>query len=133
MSFICDTREKNLSTVHRLINCKLRIRRSGIKSGINPGLCLTRLAIIESGEYLSISVSSKVGLDMNHSAKAYAVSICLICALATPALAQPPDPVNSDDNANTAVGSYTLWNVQPDEGGCHNTASGYVALFSLTT
>jgi hypothetical protein len=70
---------------------------------------------------------------MNHSAKAYSVWICLLSAVATSALAQPPDPVTSDSLANTAMGSSALLNVNTDEGGCHNTASGEDALYSDTS
>jgi len=68
---------------------------------------------------------------MNHSAKAYGAMICLICAMATPALAQqPPDVVVSDSMANTAMGTDALLNVNLDESGCHNTATGENALYS---
>lgn len=71
---------------------------------------------------------------MNHSAKALAMSICLISAMTTPALAQqPPDPVNSDSLANTAMGTDALLNVDLAESGCHNTASGEDALYSDTS
>ncbi|MGO9933474.1 MAG: tail fiber domain-containing protein [Steroidobacteraceae bacterium] len=70
---------------------------------------------------------------MNHSAKAYSVLICLISAMATPALAQqPPDLVTSDSLENTAVGTDALLNLSDDESGCHNTASGADALYSDT-
>jgi hypothetical protein len=71
---------------------------------------------------------------MNHSAKAYSVLICLISAMAAPALAQqPPDPVTSDSLANTAMGTNALLHVNLDESGCHNTASGEDALYSDTS
>jgi hypothetical protein len=71
---------------------------------------------------------------MNHSGKAYSTLICLISALATPALAQqPPDLVKSDDLANTAMGTNALLHVNLDESGCHNTASGDDALYSDTS
>ena len=68
---------------------------------------------------------------MNHSAKACSVLICMICAMATSALAQqPPDPVTSDSLANTAMGSNALLNINLAESACHNTAIGKDALFS---
>ena len=71
---------------------------------------------------------------MNYSAKAFSVLICLISAMATPALAQqPPDVVTSDSMANTAMGTDALLNVNLDESGCHNTASGADALYSDTS
>jgi hypothetical protein len=71
---------------------------------------------------------------MNYSAKAYSVLICLISAMATPALAQqPPDPVTSDSLANTAMGTDALLHVDLDESGCHNTATGEDALYSDTS
>jgi hypothetical protein len=71
---------------------------------------------------------------MNRSATACSVLICLIFAMATPALAQqPPDVVVSDGMANTAMGTNALFNVNLDESGCHNTASGEYALFSDTS
>jgi Chaperone of endosialidase len=71
---------------------------------------------------------------MNHSAKAYSVLICLMCAVATSALAQqPPDLVKSDSLANTAMGTNALLHVNLDESGCHNTASGEDALYSDTS
>jgi trimeric autotransporter adhesin len=79
------------------------------------------------------SAPSKVGLKMDHSAKAYSALIYLISAMATPALAQqPPDLVTSDSLANTAMGSNALLNVNLSENGCHNTASGENALYSDT-
>jgi hypothetical protein len=54
--------------------------------------------------------------------------------MATPALAQqPPDVVTSDSMANTAMGTDALLNVNLDESGCHNTASGADALYSDTS
>jgi len=71
---------------------------------------------------------------MIHSAKAYSALICLISAMATPALAQqPPDVVTSDSLANTAMGTNALLHVNLDESGCHNTASGDDALYSDTS
>ncbi len=71
---------------------------------------------------------------MNHSAKALAASIFLICAMMTPALAQqPPDLVISDSLANTAMGTDALLHVNLAEIGCHNTASGKNTLFSDTS
>jgi hypothetical protein len=71
---------------------------------------------------------------MNHSAKTYPVLICLIAAMATPALAQqPPDTVQSDSLANTAMGLDALLHVNLSESGCHNTASGADALYSDTS
>jgi hypothetical protein len=71
---------------------------------------------------------------MNHSAKTYPVLICLIAAMATPALAQqPPDTVQSDSLANTAMGLDALLHVNLSESGCHNTASGEDALYSDTS
>ena len=71
---------------------------------------------------------------MNHSAKAYSVSICLLSAIATSALAQqPPDLVKSDSMSNTAMGSNALFNVKLSESACHNTASGQDALYSDTS
>jgi hypothetical protein len=71
---------------------------------------------------------------MNYSAKAYSVLVCLISAMATPALAQqPPDTVTSDSMANTAMGTGALLHVNLDENGCHNTASGEDALYSDTS
>jgi hypothetical protein len=71
---------------------------------------------------------------MNYSAKLFAVLICLISAMTTPALAQqPPDPVKSDSLANTAMGTDALLNVDLSESGCHNTASGKDALYSDTS
>jgi hypothetical protein len=71
---------------------------------------------------------------MKHSIQTYSVSICLISALATSALAQqPPDVVKSDDLANTAMGSNALVHVKLDESGCHNTASGEDTLYSDTS
>ena len=71
---------------------------------------------------------------MNYSAKAYSLSICLLSAIATSALAQqPPDTVKSDSLANTAMGSNALLNVKLSEYGCHNTASGENALYSDTS
>jgi hypothetical protein len=71
---------------------------------------------------------------MIHSAKAYSVLICLISAMATPALAQqPPDLVKSDTMANTAMGTDALLHVNLDESGCHNTATGEDALYSDTS
>jgi hypothetical protein len=62
------------------------------------------------------------------------VLICLASAMATPALAQqPPDVVTSDSMANTAMGTDALLNVNLDESGCHNTASGADALYSDTS
>jgi hypothetical protein len=71
---------------------------------------------------------------MNNSAKACSVLICLIFAMATPALAQQliSNPVISDYQANTAMGSGALANVLPADAGCHNTASGDDALYSDT-
>jgi len=46
---------------------------------------------------------------------------------------QPPDPVISDPLANTAVGTDALLNVNLDEAGCHNTASGEDALYFDTS
>ena len=71
---------------------------------------------------------------MSNSAKACSVLICLIFAMATPALAQQliSNPVISDYMANTAMGSGALANVLPAEAGCHNTASGDEALYSDT-
>lgn len=43
---------------------------------------------------------------------------------------QPPDLVISDSLANTAMGTDALLNVNLDESGCHNTASGEDALYS---
>ena len=81
-----------------------------------------------------LHLSSKAVLNMNHSAKAYSVLICLISAMATPALAQqPPDVVTSDSLANTAMGTNALLHVNLDESGCHNTASGEDALYSDTS
>jgi hypothetical protein len=71
---------------------------------------------------------------MNHSAKAYSVLICLISAMATPALAQqPPDTVVSDYMSNTAMGTDALLHVNLLESGCHNTASGNDALYYDTS
>jgi hypothetical protein len=71
---------------------------------------------------------------MNHSAKTCSVSICLVFAMASSALAQqPPDPVKSDSMANTAMGSNALFNVKLSESACHNTASGQDALYSDTS
>jgi len=71
---------------------------------------------------------------MNHSAKIFAVLICLISAMTTPALAQqPPDLVQSDTMANTAMGTAALQNIDLEESGCHNTASGAYALYSDTS
>jgi hypothetical protein len=71
---------------------------------------------------------------MNHSAKAYSLSFCLVCAMSTSALAQqPPDTVKSDSMANTAMGTDALLHVNLDESGCHNTASGEDALYSDTS
>ena len=71
---------------------------------------------------------------MKHSAKACSVLICLISAMATPALAQqPPDLVKSDSMANTAMGSNALFSVKLSESACHNTASGDDALYSDTS
>jgi trimeric autotransporter adhesin len=79
-------------------------------------------------------LSSRIELKMNHSAKAYSVLICLISAMATPALAQQPqDPITSDSQANTAMGSNALLNVDLSESACHNTASGEDALYSDTS
>jgi hypothetical protein len=79
-------------------------------------------------------LSASVGENMNHSAKAYAVLTCLISAMTTPALAQqPPDPVQSDSMANTAMGTDALLNVNLSESGCHDTASGEDALYSDTS
>jgi hypothetical protein len=46
---------------------------------------------------------------------------------------QPPDLVISDSLANTAMGTNALLNVDLDESGCHNTASGENALYSDTS
>jgi hypothetical protein len=71
---------------------------------------------------------------MNHSARTYAVFICLIGAAASTAMAQqPPDVVKSDSMANTAMGSNALLHVNLAESGCHNTASGDDALYSDTS
>jgi hypothetical protein len=71
---------------------------------------------------------------MNHSATACSVLMCLMFAMATPALAQqPPDSVVSDSMANTAMGTDALLHVNLDESGCHNTASGEYALYSDTS
>jgi hypothetical protein len=71
---------------------------------------------------------------MNHSAMACSVSICLISAMATSALAQqPPDPVKSDSMANTAMGTNALLHANLSESACHNTASGEDALYSDTS
>jgi hypothetical protein len=61
--------------------------------------------------------------------------LILIGALAAAGAAygqQPPDPVSSDSMANTAMGTNALLNVNLDEAGCHNTASGEDALYSDT-
>jgi hypothetical protein len=79
-------------------------------------------------------LSAMVGENMNHSAKIFAVLICLISAMTTPALAQqPPDLVQSDTMANTAMGTAALQNIDLEESGCHNTASGAYALYSDTS
>src|SRR5580658_10545118 len=92
-----------------------------------------RLTRIESAS-VDIPPRSFVGLIMNYSAKAYSVLVCLISAMATPALAQqPPDTVTSDSMANTAMGTGALLHVNLDENGCHNTASGEDALYSDTS
>ena len=94
------------------------------------------MTIIESGEYVPtrLPLSSKAVLNMNHSAKAYSVLICLITLMATPALAQqPPDVVTSDSLANTAMGTNALLHVNLDESGCHNTAAGYRSMYFNST
>src|SRR3984957_10361642 len=76
-------------------------------------------------------LSSNVGLNMNHPAKACSVLVCLISAMATSALAQqPPDLVKSDSMANTAIGSNALLNVKLSAPPCPNTAGGEDALYS---
>ena len=66
----------------------------------------------------------------------YQSHLSLIGALAVAGAAygqQPSDPVTSDPLANTAMGTNALLNVNLDESGCHNTASGEDALYSDTS
>jgi hypothetical protein len=71
---------------------------------------------------------------MKHLPMTPSLFICLLCAVATTAMAQqPPDLVKSDSLANTAVGTNALLNVNLSEYGCHNTASGEDALYSDTS
>jgi len=61
--------------------------------------------------------------------------LILIGALAVSGAAyaqQPPDTVISDSMANTAMGTGALLNLNLEESGCHNTASGDDALYSDT-
>ena len=69
---------------------------------------------------------------MNHLTKA--LMICALAVLGTPVFAQqPPDPVQSDGLANTAIGTNALLNVNLSEAGCHNTATGENAAYSDTS
>lgn len=66
----------------------------------------------------------------------YQSHLILIGAIAVAGAAygqQPPDLVISDSLANTAMGTNALLNVNLDESGCHNTASGEDALYSDTS
>jgi hypothetical protein len=47
--------------------------------------------------------------------------------------AQPPDVVNSDNSANTAMGTEALWALNEVGGGGSNTAAGAFALYSNST
>jgi hypothetical protein len=66
----------------------------------------------------------------------YQSHLILIGALAVAGAAyaqQPPDLVTSDSMANTAMGTNALLNVNLEEAGCHNTASGEDTLYSDTS
>jgi hypothetical protein len=83
---------------------------------------------------MDVTLVQELGGSMNYSTKNFAVLMLLIGATATPALAQqPPDLVQSDSMANTAMGTSALQNIDLDESGCHNTGSGAYALYSDTS
>ena len=64
---------------------------------------------------------------MSSSARSSAWSLCAAALLSgTAAAAQPPDVVQSDGSGNTAMGSFSLYDMTSSN---YNTAAGYAALY----
>lgn len=73
---------------------------------------------------------------MTHAMKTIRLLLAALAAVAAPAYGvQPPDPVQSDSDFNTAMGTGALLGVQhfPNIWGFQNTAAGFRALAGTTT